>query len=108
MYVPSLISIPFVYYKKYKVKGKLLCKYTGKDYGSCALPFYSLPSIYKPSFILIPLVPSKDMARTGNNYEKWLRGDNTVNIQGKIMVLGFCPSPHCSIYQVCLKCQLQF
>jgi len=26
------------------------------------------------------------MARTGNTYEKWLRGDNTVNIQGRIMV----------------------
>jgi len=31
------------------------------------------------------------MARTGNNYEKWLWGDNTVTIQGTIMVLGFCP-----------------
>ena len=40
--------------------------------------------------------------RTGNKYEKWLRGDNTVNKQGRIMVLGFCSSPHChiSIYQV--------
>jgi len=26
------------------------------------------------------------MARIGNNYDKWLRGDNTVNIQGMIMV----------------------
>jgi len=25
------------------------------------------------------------MARTVNNNEKWLRGDNTVNIQGRIM-----------------------
>jgi len=42
----------------------------------------------------------QDMARTGNNYGKWLRGDNTVNIQGRIMVLVFCPSPRChlSIY----------
>jgi len=31
------------------------------------------------------------MAQTGNNYEKWLRGDNIVNIQGRIMVLEFCP-----------------
>jgi len=28
------------------------------------------------------------MARTGNTNEKWLRGDNTVNLQGRIMVLG--------------------
>ena len=29
-------------------------------------------------------------------------GDNTVNIQGRIMLLGFCPSPHyhLSIYDV--------
>ena len=38
---------------------------------------------------------------------KMVRGDNTVNIQGRIMVLGFCPFPHChlSIYQVWFKCQ---
>ena len=53
-----------------------------------------------------PFCTFQDMARTGNTYEKWLRGDNTVNIQSKIMVLGFCPSPHChlSIYQVWFKC----
>jgi len=28
----------------------------GEDYGSCALPFISLPSIYKPSFIEMPTV----------------------------------------------------
>jgi len=27
------------------------------------------------------------MVRTDNNYEKWLWGDNTVNIQGRTMVL---------------------
>jgi len=34
------------------------------------------------------------MARTGNHYENWLRGDNTINIQGRSMVLVHCPSPH--------------
>ena len=29
--------------------------------------------------------------------KKWLWGDNTVNIQGRIMVLGFCPFPHCRL-----------
>jgi len=37
--------------------------------------------------------------------KKWLRGVNTINIQGRIMVLVFCPSPHShlSINQVSLK-----
>jgi len=29
---------------------------------------------------------------------KMLRRDNSVNIQGRIMVPGFCPSSHCHIY----------
>jgi len=50
------------------------------------------------------------MAWTGIHYDKWLRGDNTVNILYRIMVLGFCPSPHChlSTYQVWFKCQKLF
>ena len=43
-------------------------------------------SIYK--FHFNPFCTFQDMARTGNNCEKWLRGESTVNIQGKIMVLG--------------------
>ena len=56
-------------------------------------------SIYKPSFILSTF---QDMARTNINYGKWLWGHNSINIQGRIMVLGYCPSPHChlSINQV--------
>ena len=52
----------------------------------------------------------QDMARTGIHYEKWFRGDNSINMQDRNMVLGFCPSPHChlSIYQVLFKCQQQF
>jgi len=48
------------------------------------------------------------MARTGIHYEKkTLRGDNTVNIQGSIMVIMVFPSPHChlSIYKVLFKFQ---
>ena len=50
------------------------------------------------------------MARTGNIYEKWLRGDNNVNIQGRIMVLVHSTSSHCdlSIYQVWFKQQQCF
>ena len=29
----------------------------------------------------------QDMARTGNTYEKWLRGDNSINITGDYMLL---------------------
>ena len=37
----------------------------------------------------------KDMAQTDIHYEKkWLWGDNSVNIQGRIMVLVHCPSSH--------------
>ena len=45
------------------------------------------------------------MAWTGIHYEKWLWGDNSLKIQGMIMVLGFCPFPHChlSINQVLFK-----
>jgi len=50
-------------------------KYTEVDYGSCVLPFLSLSSIYKPSFISISLLLYKII-----HYEKWLRGDNSINI----------------------------
>ena len=41
---------------------------------------------------------------------KWLRGDNSVNIQGRIMVLVHCPSSHChlSINHFWFKCQQSF
>ena len=42
----------------------------------------------------------QDMAWTGIQYEKWLRGDNSINIQGRIIVLGFCPSPHCLMFHL--------
>jgi len=37
----------------------------------------------------------------------WLRRDNSINIQGMIIVRGFCPSADChlSIYQVSFKSQ---
>ena len=51
-----------------------------------------------------PFCTFQDMAKTGIHYEenKWLQGDNYVNIQGRIMVLVHCPSSHChlSINQV--------
>ena len=64
----SLISIPFVLSKIWPgqasiIKNKWLrgdnCKYTEKDYGSCALPFLIMTSIYIPTFIAIPFVLSK-------------------------------------------------
>jgi len=54
----------------------------------------------------------QDMAQTGIHYEinKWLRGNNYVNIQGRIMVLVHCPSPDChlSINQVPIQSLLYF
>jgi len=41
---------------------------------------------------------------------KWLWGDNSVNILGRIMVLVQCTSSHCrlSIYQVSFQSRLYF
>jgi len=46
------------------------------------------------------------MAQTGMYYEKiWLWGDNSVNIQDRIIVFVHCPFPHCylSINQVSFR-----
>jgi len=52
----------------------------------------------------------QDMARRGNHYKKLLRGDNSINIKGRIMVIVHCPSPYChlSINQVSFKSQQWF
>jgi len=58
-----------------------------------------------------PVCTFQDMALTGSNYEKiYLRGDNSVNIQGRIMVLIHCPSSYCylSINQVSFQSRLYF
>jgi len=103
LYTPSFISIPFLLYKiwagqatimKTWLRGNNSVNIQGRI--MVLVPFLSLLSIYKPSFIPIPFVLSiKDMARTGNNYEKWLWGDNSINILGRSMVHGHCPSPYC-------------
>ena len=56
-----------------------------------------------------PFCTFQDMARTGNNYEKLLRGDNSINRNHGSWVLPF-PRPyyHLSIYQVLYKCQELF
>jgi len=42
--------------------------------------------------------------------KKWLREDNTVDIQGRVMVIVHCPSSHChlSIKQVSFQSLLYF
>ena len=62
-------------------------------FGPCNILVHKLPYC-SISHVLFVNCSFQDMARTGNTYETWLRGDNTVNIQGRIMVLWFCPSPH--------------
>ena len=37
------------------------------------------------------------MTRTAIHYEKWLWGDNSTDIQGRIIVLWLCPSSHCHL-----------
>ena len=60
------------------------------------VPFLPLTDIYLlTKFHFNPFCTFQDMARTGNNYEKLLRGDYTVNIQGMIIVLVHSTSPHC-------------
>ena len=88
----------------------IIAKIKGQDYGSCVLPFLSLSSIYKPSFISIPFVLFRIWPRKATILRIWLRSDNSINIQGRIMVLGFCPSSHChlSINQVLFQSLLYF
>ena len=66
-----------------------------------ALP---LTDIYlKTKFHFNPFCTFQDIDQTGIHYEKkWLRGDNSINIQGRIMVLVHSTSSHCclSINQV--------
>jgi len=69
-----------------------------------ALPlFHIYVSLYVPSFISIPSVLLKIWPGQASIMKnKWLRGDNSVKIQSRIMVLVHCPSSHChlSINQV--------
>ena len=88
-----------------------LCNYTEYHYESCALHFLSLLSIYKPSVIPIPFVLLKILLRQASIMKnKWLWGDNSVNIPGRIMVHVHCPSSYChlSINQVSLQSLLYF
>ena len=75
---------------------------------SSALPLIDIYVCTKFNFN--PFCTFQDMARTSNTYEKWLRGDNSINIQGRIMVRVHCPSSRChlSINQVSFKSLLYF
>jgi len=54
---------------------------------SSALPLINIYACNKFHFNLFSTF--QYMAWTGIHYEKWLRGENSLNIQGRIMVLGF-------------------
>ena len=122
MYVPSLISIPFVLSKIWPrqatimnntrwLRGDNSCQYTGCDYGSCTQYFLLLLSIYKPIFISIPLVLLKIWSGQASLWKsKLLRGDYFVNIQSRILVIVHCPFSHChlSINQVSFQSLLYF
>jgi len=63
--------------------------------------------MYVPSLSSILFVLSKIWPGQASIMQKWLWGDNSVNIQYSINILVHCPFPHCylSIYQVSFKCQ---
>ena len=61
-----------------------------------SLPFINIYVCTKFNFN--PFCTFQDMAQTGNNYEKWLRGDNSENIQGRIMGCVHCPPTAIYIY----------
>jgi len=63
---------------------------------SDVLPFINIYVCTK--FHFNPFCTFQDMARTGNTYVKWLKGDNSIHIQGEIMVDGLSPSTHCNLY----------
>ena len=66
--------------------------------GLCTMHFLSLPSIYQHSFQSLLYFSRYGPDRNPLWKKKWLRGDNTVNIQGMIVVLVHCPSPHWHLY----------
>ena len=63
----------------------------------CARHFLSLPSIYIPSFISIPFLLNKIWAGQASTMKTWLCGDNSVNVQGSIMVLVHCISSYSNL-----------
>ena len=50
----------------------------------------SLNAIYKPSFISIPFLLSTIWAGQSTTMKTWLSGDNSVQIQGMVMVIVHC------------------
>ena len=92
------------------LRGDNMYQYTGQDYGSCALHFLSLPYIYKPCFTSIPFLLNKIWAGQATTMKTWLWGNNSVNIQERIIVLVHCPFSHChiSINQVSFQYLLYF
>ena len=115
MYVPNLISIPFVLSKILLRQASIMTNTKLWGYNSVNIQGRIMVLVHCPSshcHLSINQVSFQDMARTHIHYEqnKWLWGDNTVNIQGRIMVLVHCPSSHChlSINQVSFQTLLYF
>ena len=72
---------------------QVTCK-IGLWFLSYALPLINIYVCTK--FIFNPFCTFQDMARTGVHYEnnKWLMGDNSVNIKGRSMVFAHIPFSH--------------
>ena len=88
----------------------MLIRGSAEDKNHNAWHFLSLPSIYKPSFISIPYVLFKIWPGHTSIMKKRLQGDNSINIQGRIMVLEHSTSSHChlSISQVSFQSLMYF
>ena len=85
------IALTGIHYANTKLRGDNSVKIQGR----IMVLVHCLSSHCHLSINQVPFNPFctfQDMARTGNNYEKWLRGDKSINIQGRIMVLLPFPS----------------
>jgi len=77
-----------IHYEKW-LRGDNSINIQGMITSSWVLPFHCLPSIYKPSYMLIHFVLSKIRPGQASSMKM---GDNSIYIQGRIMVLALCPS----------------
>ena len=116
-------KISYAYFNIYIVLAKIIRKYkefaeykefspnaSCLKYGSCVQHLLSLPSIYKPCFMSIPFLLNTIWDGEATTMKTWIKGDHSVNIPGRIMVIVHCPSLYChlSINQVPLQSLLYF
>ena len=109
-------QMPIVY-KRQHLSSNTTCthrhdkeNYLHEIMSSCLQHFLSFTCMYVPSFSLIPFILSKIWPGQATFMKIWLREDNSVNIQGRIMVLEHCSYSHChlTINQVSFHSLMRF